>query len=137
MSFRASRLPCHNILIVFLAIYYLQALHKAFIKYSFNSGFIRSFGSHNGRPRLFRHVCTLHSQLRTRSCSNLAISRSRYDLNKSANNGAQFVPIGMPTICRKSCPPNLTYMLSTKNSIILQMSLAVYLLSPFKGSLVK
>ena len=28
-------------------------------------------------------------------------------------------------------------MLSIKNSIILQMSLAVYLLSPFKGSLVK
>ena len=43
----------------------------------------------------------------------------------------------MPTICQKSCPPNLTHILSTRNSIILQMSLAVYLLSPFKGSLVK
>ena len=39
----------------------------------------------------------------------------------------------MPTTCRKSCPPNLTYILSTNNSIILQMSLAVYLLSPFKS----
>ena len=51
-----------------------------------------------------------------------------------ANSGAQFVPIGMPTICQKSCPPDLTYILSTKNSIILQISSAVYLLSPFRGS---
>ena len=32
---------------------------------------------------------------------------------------------------------NLTYTLSTKNSIILQLSLTVYLLSPFKRSLMK
>ena len=43
----------------------------------------------------------------------------------------------MPTICRKSSPRNLAYILSTKNSIILQMSLALHLLSLFKKSLVK
>ena len=51
-----------------------------------------------------------------------------YDLSdymETRLNGTQFVPIGMPTVCRKSCPSNLRCMLSTKNSVILQMSLVV------------
>ena len=34
----------------------------------------------------------------------------------SARRGAQFVPIGMPTICWKTFPPETTKMLSTRNS---------------------
>ena len=36
---------------------------------------------------------------------------------KSARRGAQFVPIGMPTVCWKTRPPNITNMLSIKNSV--------------------
>jgi hypothetical protein len=39
--------------------------------------------------------------------------------NKSARRGAQFVPIGMPTICWNSVPPKETNMLSMRNSSIL------------------
>ena len=36
--------------------------------------------------------------------------------NMSARRGAQFVPIGMPTISWKTFPPKTTKMLSTRNS---------------------
>jgi hypothetical protein len=39
--------------------------------------------------------------------------------NKSARRGAQFVPIGMPTICWNSVLPKETNMLSMRNSSIL------------------
>ena len=49
---------------------------------------------------------------------------------RSASNGAQLVPIGIPITRLKRRPPNCTKMLSRKNSIILQMLSAVYMLSP-------
>ena len=42
--------------------------------------------------------------------------------NMSARGGAQFVPIGIPTICWKTFPVKTTKMLSTRNSSILMMS---------------
>ena len=47
----------------------------------------------------------------------------------SAKRGAQFVPIGMPTVCWKTFPPKTTKMLSTRNSSMLMMSSSVYLFS--------
>ena len=47
--------------------------------------------------------------------------------NMSARRGAQFVPMGMPTICWKTFPAKTTKMLSTRNSSILIMSSSVYL----------
>ena len=44
-----------------------------------------------------------------------------------ARKGAQFVPIGMPTICWKTFPPKTTKMLSTRNSSMLMMSASEYL----------
>jgi hypothetical protein len=38
------------------------------------------------------------------------------DVHKSARRGAQFVPIGMPTVFGKTRPPTITNMLSMKNS---------------------
>ena len=35
--------------------------------------------------------------------------------------GAQFVPIGMPTVCCKTRPPKITNMLSIKNSSMLMI----------------
>ena len=45
----------------------------------------------------------------------------------SARRGAQFVPIGLPTICWKTFPAKTTKMLSTRNSSILMMSSSEYL----------
>ena len=47
--------------------------------------------------------------------------------NMSARRAAQFVPIGMPTICWKTFPPKTTKMLSTRNFSMLIMSSSVYL----------
>ena len=45
----------------------------------------------------------------------------------SATSGAQFVPIGMPTVCWKTFPAKTTKILSTRNSSILMMSSSGYL----------
>ena len=55
----------------------------------------------------------------------------------SARRGAQFVPIGMPTICWKTFHPKTTKMLSTKNSSMLMMSSSVYLFFESDCSLTK
>ena len=47
--------------------------------------------------------------------------------NMSARRGAQFVPIGMPTIYWKTFPSKTTKMLSTRNSSMLMMPSSVYL----------
>ena len=57
--------------------------------------------------------------------------------NMSARRGAQFVPIGMPTICWKTFPPKTTKMLSTRNSSMLMMSSSVYLFFESECSLTK
>ena len=60
----------------------------------------------------------------SKDCMNSA----SYDYrNMSARREAQFVPMGMPTICWKTFPAKTTKMLSTKNSSILIMSSSVYL----------
>ena len=46
--------------------------------------------------------------------------------NMSARRGAQFMPIGISTICLKTFPPKTTKMLSTRNSSMLIMSFSVY-----------
>ena len=52
-----------------------------------------------------------------------------YEYRKmSARRGAQFVPIGMPTVCWKTFPAKTTKILSTRNSSILMMSSSEYLL---------
>ena len=40
----------------------------------------------------------------------------------NTERGAQFVPIGMPTVCWKTFPAKTTIILSTRNSSILMMS---------------
>ena len=60
----------------------------------------------------------------SKDCMNSASYEYR---NVSARRGAQFVPIGMPTICWKTFPPKTTKMLSTRNSSMLMMSSSVYL----------
>ena len=61
-----------------------------------------------------------------------------YEYRKmSARRGAQFVPIGMPTICWKTFPPKTTKMLSTRNSSMLMMSSSVYLFFESECSLTK
>ena len=44
--------------------------------------------------------------------------------NKSGSRGAQFVPIGIPTVCCKTRPSNITNMLSIKNSRMLMISVS-------------
>ena len=52
-----------------------------------------------------------------------------YEYRKmSARRGAQFVPIGMPTVCWKTFPAKTTKILSTRNSSTLMMSSSEYLL---------
>ena len=61
-----------------------------------------------------------------------------YEYRKmSARRGAQFMPIGMPTICWKTFPPKTTKMLSTRNSNMLTMSSSVYLFFESECSLTK
>ena len=50
-----------------------------------------------------------------------------YRKKMSARRGAQFVPIGMPTISWKTFLPKTTKMLSTRNSRILMKSFSAYL----------
>ena len=51
-----------------------------------------------------------------------------YEYRKmSARSGAQFVLIGMPTVCWKTFPAKTTKILSTRNSSILMMSSSEYL----------
>ena len=51
-----------------------------------------------------------------------------YEYRKmSARRGAQFVPIGMPTVCWKTFPAKTTKILSTRKSGILMMSSSEYL----------
>ena len=57
--------------------------------------------------------------------------------NMSARRGAQFVSIGMPTICWKTFPPKTTEMLSTRNSSMLMMSSSMYLFFESECSLTK
>ena len=57
--------------------------------------------------------------------------------NMSARRGAQFVPIGMSTICWKTFPPKTTKMLSARNSNMLMMSSSVYLFFESECSLTK
>ena len=47
--------------------------------------------------------------------------------NMSARRRAQFVPIGMTTICWKTLPPKTTKMLRNKNSSMLIISSSVYM----------
>ena len=49
----------------------------------------------------------------SKDCMNSASYEYR---NMSARRGAQFVPIGIPTICWKTFPAKTTKMLSTRNS---------------------
>ena len=49
-------------------------------------------------------------------------SASYEDIKMSARSGAQFVSIGMPTVCWKIFPAKATKILSTRNSIILMIS---------------
>jgi hypothetical protein len=46
--------------------------------------------------------------------------------NKSANKGAQFVPIGMPTDCWKTWSPKTTLILSTRKQNIPLLSTSKY-----------
>ena len=55
----------------------------------------------------------------------------------SARRGAQFVPIGMPTVCWKTFPAKTTKILSTRNSSILMMSSSEYLLLESECSFTK
>ena len=57
--------------------------------------------------------------------------------NMSARRRAQFVPIGMPSICWKTFPPKTTKMVSTRNSSMLMMSSSVYLYLESECSLTK
>ena len=57
--------------------------------------------------------------------------------NMLARRGAQFVPIGMPTICWKTFPPMTTKMLSTRNSCVLMMQSPVYLFFESECTLTK
>ena len=51
-----------------------------------------------------------------------------YEYRKmSVRRGAQFVPIGMPTVSWKTFPAKTTKILSTRNSSILMMSSTEYL----------
>ena len=51
-----------------------------------------------------------------------------YEYRKmSARSGAQFVPIGMPTVCWKTFPAKTTKILSARYSSILMMSSSEYL----------
>ena len=45
----------------------------------------------------------------------------------STKNGAQFVPIRIPTVCWKTFPAKTTKILSNRNSIILMISSSEYL----------
>ena len=56
--------------------------------------------------------------------------------NMSARRGTQFVPMGMPIICRKN-PAKTTKMLSTRNSSSLMMSSSVYFLFESECSFTK
>ena len=56
--------------------------------------------------------------------------------NMSARKGAQFVPIGMPTICWKTFSPKTTKMLSTRNSSMLMILSSVYLFFVFQGDFI-
>ena len=61
-----------------------------------------------------------------------------YEYRKmSARRGAQFVPIGMPTVCWKTFPAKTTKILSTRNSSILMMSSSEYLLLESECSFTK
>ena len=57
--------------------------------------------------------------------------------NMSARRGAQFVPIGMSTICWKTFPPKTTKLLSTRNSSMIMMSSSVYWFFESECSLTK
>ena len=60
--------------------------------------------------------------------SNDCMKYASYEYRKlSARRGAQFVPIGMPTVCWKTFPAKTTKTLSTRNSSILLMLASEYL----------
>ena len=66
------------------------------------------------------------------------MNSASYEYRKmSARRGAQFVPMGMPTMCWKTFPPKTTKMLSTRNSSMLTMSSSVYLFFKSECSLTK
>ena len=70
----------------------------------------------------------------SKDCMNSA----SYDYsNMSTRKGAQFVPIGMPSICWKTFPSKTTKMLSTRNSSMLMMLSSVYLFFESEYSLTK
>ena len=73
-------------------------------------------------------------QVESKDCINSASYEYR---NMSARRGAQFVPIGMPTICWKTFPPKTTKMLSTRISSMIMMSSSVYLFFESECSLTK
>ena len=70
----------------------------------------------------------------SKNCMTSALYEYR---NMLARRGAQFVPIGMPTICWKTFPPKTTKMLSTSNSSMLMMSSSVYLFFEYECYLTK
>ena len=61
----------------------------------------------------------------------------RLDTGCGQGRGAQFVPIGMPTVCWKTFPAKTTKILSTRNSSILMMSSSEYLLLESECSFTK
>ena len=66
------------------------------------------------------------------------VKSASYEYRKmSARRGAQFVPIGMPTVCWKTFPAKTTKILSTRNSSILMMSSSEYLLLESECSFTK
>ena len=78
------------------------------------------------------HRCTckwdwtemLNVSIESKDC----MKSASYEYRKmSARSGAQFVPIGMPTVCWKIFPAKTTKILSTRNSSILKMSSSEYL----------
>ena len=57
--------------------------------------------------------------------------------NTSARRGAQFVPIGMLTVCCKPFPTKIKIILSTRNLRILMMSSSEYLFLELECSFTK
>jgi hypothetical protein len=62
------------------------------------------------------------------SCKSFSINPASYECKKrSANKGAQFVPMGIPTDCWKTCSLTTTMISSMRNSNIFIISTSEYL----------
>jgi hypothetical protein len=58
------------------------------------------------------------------SLEDISCQSVSYELRKKPLRGAQLVPIGMPAVCWKTRPSNITNMLSTKTSSSLMTSVS-------------